>query len=170
MPDRLDPIFVRAQIDALRAAYPQIADDEDQWLLTLESETDLREFLAVVVNRIYEADAFAEGAVASLEYLISNSKARKQRFEQRGEAMRALAFKVMSVAAVRKVELPQGTLSIRAGQPKVIIVDETALPPSCIRIRKEPDRIVIKEHLMRGDQVPGAELSNREDVLALRIK
>ena len=52
MSDRLDPTFVRAQIEALRVAYPDIADDEDQWLLTLESETDLREFLTLAVRRM----------------------------------------------------------------------------------------------------------------------
>jgi len=166
MNNRLDPTFVRAQIDALRAAYPQVADDEDQWLLSLESETDLREFLTIAVKRICEAEACAEG----IGDLIREVRERQQRFEQRGEAMRAMAFKLMNAADVRKIELAQATLSIRAGQPKVIVTDEAALPPDCIRIRREPDKIAIKEHLARGEPVAGAELSNREDVLAVRIK
>jgi len=166
MPDRLDPIFVRAQIDALRAAYPQIADDEDQWLLTLESETDLREFLAVAVKRMCEAEAFVEG----IRDLITDIKARQLRFEQRSDAMRTLAFKVMTTAAVRKVELPQATLSIRAGQPKVIILDEHALPNELVRIKREPNKPKIKDYIDAGMEVPGAELSNREEQLAVRIK
>jgi len=166
MSNRLDPTFVRAQIEALRAAYPQVADDEDQWLLSLESETDLREFLTVAVKRMYEAEAFVEG----IDDLITDIKTRRQRFEQRGEAMRSLAFRVMTTAAVRKVELPQATLSIRAGQPKVIITDETRLPEHCIRIKREPDKLLIREHLARGEHVAGAELSNSEPQLAVRIK
>ena len=166
MSNRLDPTFVRAQIDALRAAYPQIADDEDQWLLSLESETDLREFLTVAVKRICEAEAFVEG----IDDLITDIKTRRQRFEQRGEAMRTMAFKLMSAADVRKLELPQATLSIRAGQPRVIITDEARLPPECLRIRTEPDKVRIKDRLSHGEHVDGAEMSNAESVLSVRIK
>jgi len=163
---RLDPIFVRAQIDALRVAYPEVANDEDQWLLTLESETDLHEFLTVAVKRMCEAEAFAEG----IDDLIRDIKTRQQRFEQRGEAMRGLAFRLMNQAAVRKVELPLATLSIRNGVPRVIVTDEARLPPDCIRTRTEPNKIAIKERLERGEHVPGAELSNAEPGLSVRIK
>ena len=63
-----------------------------------------------------------------------------------------------------------GVLSIRAGQPRVIITDETLLPPDCVRIKREPDKIAIKERLSRGEPVPGATLSNSEETLAMRIK
>jgi hypothetical protein len=71
---------------------------------------------------------------------------------------------------VKKVELRQATLSIRAGTPRVIITDEARLPEDCIRIKREPDKVAIKEHLARGEPVAGAEMSNREEVLAVRIK
>src|SRR5580765_8768669 len=115
MSNRLDPIFVRAQIDALRVAYPDIADDEDQWLLTLESETDLREFLTLAVRRMRASEGLAAGAAAEVEELAAPAKARQQRFERRSEAMRELMFKLMNQAELRKLELPLATLSIRAG-------------------------------------------------------
>ena len=164
--NRLDPTFLRTHIEALRHTHPQIANEEDQWLLTLESETELHEFLARVVARMQDTDAKIEG----IGNLIANLKARCDRFEQRSDAMRALAFKVLVQAGVKKIELAAATLSIRAGQPKVIITDETALPPNCVRIRTEPDRIAIKEQLMRGEQIPGAEMSNAEPTLAVRVK
>ena len=168
MADRLDPTFVRAQIEALRVTHPQIWDAEDEVLLAdmLEGTTDLHEFLTLVVHRMLEAKAFIHG----IDVLISEQMARCARFEQRSNAMRTLAFRVMNWAEVRKVELPAATLSIRAGQPKVIITDETALPPDCVRIRTEPDRIAIKEQLMRGERMAGAELSNSEPTLAVRVK
>jgi hypothetical protein len=168
MSDRLDPTFVRAQIEALRVSYPGIWDDDDQVLLAdmLEGETGLQEFLARVVRRMLELDAYASGIIN----LLVDMKMRQQRFERRSEALRTLAFRLMQQAAVRKVELPAATLSIRAGTQKVIITDETALPPNCVRIKREPDKVAIKEHLARGEQVNGAELSNSEPVLAVRIK
>ena len=168
MPDRLDPTFVRAQIEALRVSYPGIWDDDDQQLLAdmLEGETDLHEFLTGVVRRMCEAEALASG----IGNLLVDMRDRQRRFYERHDAMRALAFKLMQQAAVKKVELPQATLSIRAGQPKVIITDETVLPPNCVRIKREPDKVAIREHLARGEPVAGAELSNSEPVLAVRVK
>jgi len=166
MADRLDPTLLRAHIDALRYSHPQIANEEDQWLLTLESETELHEFLARVIARMQDTDAKIEG----LGGLIVQLKARCDRFEQRSDAMRALALRVMNWAEVRKIELPQATLSIRAGQPKVIITDESSLPPDCVRVRTEPNKTAIKEQLERGEHVPGAELSNSEPTLAVRVK
>jgi len=166
MPDRLDPTFVRAHLEALRVAYPQISDDEEQWLLTLESETEFVEFLTAVVRRMLEAKA----SIGGIGNYITELKERQDRLDQRVEAMRALAFKLMQAAEVRKLELVPATLSIRAGTQKVIITDETALPPNCVRIRTEPDKVAIKEHLTRGEPVAGAELSNSEPVLAVRTK
>jgi len=168
MSNRLDPTFVFAEIERLRVTYPQIWEDGDEQLLldSLEGETDFHRFLAAVVRRICEAEACAEG----IGDLIREVRERQARFEQRSDAFRGMAFKLMIAAEVRKVELPQATLSIRVGTPKVIVTDEAALPPDCIRIKREPDKIALKEHLMRGEQIAGAELSNAEPVLALRIK
>jgi hypothetical protein len=167
MADRLDPAFVRAQIEALRVMHPDVWEDgDDTLLLALESETDLREFLTALVRCMLEADAFAEGTA----HLIDDIKARQQRFVQRSDAMRSIAFRLMQQAAVKKVELPAATLSIRVGVPRVIVTDEAALPPNCVRIKREPDKVAIKEHLARGEPVAGAELSNSEPVLAVRVK
>lgn len=166
MPDRLDPTFLRAHIEALRHSHPQIANEEDQWLLTLESETELHEFLARVIARMQDTDAKIEG----LGDLMAKLKTRCDRFEQRSDAMRGLMMKVMMQAGVRKLELAAATLSIRNGVPKVIITDEARLPPDCIRVRTEPNKTVIKDLLARGEHVPGAELSNSQETIAVRIK
>lgn len=161
---RIDPTFVLAQIELLRLRYPQIWDDDDTLAITLEGETDLHEVLAAVVARMCDAEAYAEAD----NKLINDLKERRDRFNARYDAMRILAMKLMNAAEVRKVELAQKTLFIRAGQPKVIITDELALPPECIRIRREPDKVAIADRLKRGEPVAGAELSNAEPVLSIR--
>jgi len=166
MPDRLDATFVRREIDALAVTHPGIWEDDELRALALESETNLREFLEKVVRRMLEARA----SIGGIGQYICELKVRQDRLDQRVESMRALMFKLMQAAELKKLELAPATLSIRAGQPKVIITDETALPPDCVRIRTEPDKIAIKEQLMRGERMAGAELSNSEPTLAVRVK
>lgn len=168
MPDRLDPTFVRAQIELLRHTHPDIWDADDETLLAdmLEAETGLHDFLTVVIARMLDTDAKIDG----IGNLMAALKSRCDRFEQRSDAMRGLMFRLMSWAGVRKVELPAATLSIRAGQPRVIITDEARLPEQFVRIKREPDKHLIANHLKAGEPVPGAELSNSEPTLAVRVK
>jgi len=168
MPDRLDPVFVMRQIELLRLRYPKIWDEDDEVLLAdmLEGETSIKEFLAFTVARMCEAEAFAVGINA----LINDLKERRDRFNDRYEAMRTLAYRIMTAADVRKLELAQATLSIRASTPKVIITDEAALPEHCIRVKREPDKVMIKELISQGVPISGAEMSNAEPVLSVRIK
>src|SRR5580765_7365025 len=135
--NRIDPIFVLAQIELLRLRYPQIWDDDDSLAITLEGETDLHEVLAAIVARICDAEEYAEAD----NKLINDLKERRDRFNTRYDAMRMLAMKLMNAAGVRKVVLPQKTLSIGAGPHKVIITDEAALPSNCLRIKREPDKV-----------------------------
>jgi len=166
MADRLDPTLVRAHIEALRVAYPEISQDEEAWLLTLESETELHEFLTRVVRRMLETKA----NIGGIGQYICELKVRQDRLDQRVEAMRSLMFKLMDAARLKKLELAPATLSIRGGQPRVIVTDETALPADCVRIKREPDKHLIASYLKAGQEVPGATLSNSEETLAVRVK
>ena len=168
MANHLDPTFIRAQIENLRHTHPGIWDEGDETLLAdmLEAETGLNEFLARVVDVMDDAEENIDG----INIKMDERKARKVRFEQRYEAMRELAKKLMDQAGVPKVVLPAATLSIRAGQPRVIITDEARLPESFVRIKREPDKHLIASYLKSGEPVPGAELSNSEPQLAIRVK
>jgi len=169
MTHRLDPTFVRAQIELLRISHPGIWDDGDEQLLAdmLEAETGLHEFLIALMRRALIDD---DTVVRGTEAIMAEMKARRVRYELRIEAARTLAFKLMQQANVRKIELPIATLSIRAGQPRVIITDEAALPEHCIRVKREPDRVLIKDLIGQGVPISGAELSNAEPTLAVRVK
>jgi hypothetical protein len=164
---RLDPIFVRSQIDLLRLQCPEIDDgDETLRMDMLEAQTDLNQFLDAVIKHKHNMEVLAE----SIGKLIEQHRIRRARFEQIAEAMRETARKIMEHAGVKKIVLPRATLSIRAGVPKVIITDETLLPPSCIRVKHEPDKPAIAECFARGERVPGAEMSNAQEILTVRIK
>jgi len=162
----LDPTFVRAQVDLLFAQAPEITDDEQLRADMLEGNTNLHEFLDLLVRAIVQAEAFAAG----IQLLLLETNARRLRYERRADLMREMARKLIEHAGLKTVELHQATLSIRAGSPKVIITDETMLPDSAVKITRTPAKQLIKTLIDQGVFVPGAELSNAEPVLMMRIK
>lgn len=162
----LDPTIIRQQVENLKIAFPDLADDDDTWQIALESETDVKEYLRTVERKREDTAALEE----ALSLTIDALRQRKTRFERREQAMRALLFAAMQWADLRKCELPEATLSIRDGIPKVMITDESQIPDEYMRVRKEPDKALIKEALNGFENVPGATMSNAEPVLAVRVK
>lgn len=168
MPRDLDPTYVRIQVDLLRSAAPDIWQAGDDVLVgdMLEAETGLFPFLGALVNRAHEASYHAGG----LDSLITDLQWRRERLKMRSDQMRELAFKLMQYAGVTTVQLPQATLSIRTGVPKVVITDEAQLPDDCFRVKREIDKLNIRRKIDAGERVDGAHLSNAEPSLTVRIK
>lgn len=160
----LDPALVTAQIANLRATMPELVEDDDAWLLSLESQTDAFEFLRQVELKRREALSMA----AALANTIAELGLRQERFERREKAMRGLLEKVMLAADLRKAVIPEATLHFRNGPAAVIITDESLLPPEYIRTKSEPKRDEIKRAIRGGTTVPGALLSNRQPYLDIR--
>lgn len=163
----LDPREVRQQVENLKIVHPELLEDDDAWLASLESETDFNEILTTIVRRIEDTKALVIGTKDRFEEL----KARKDRFEHRIETLRELAFKIMHSADLAKVELPEATLSLRAGQPRVIgEPDPFFLPEHFRKTVVTANMTAIKEALKTGETVPGCELSNSPPSLTIRIK
>lgn len=162
---RLDPQIVQHQIANLAISYPDMV--EDDWSLALASETDLDEMLTKLVRMIDDARALSEGTEGRLKEL----KERQDRFDRRIEAYRALILKLMTAANVRKLEMPEATLSIRPAQLRVIgEPDAEALPDDLVKIERRPDKAAIKNELLAGYPVPGCHLSNGGETLTIRVK
>jgi hypothetical protein len=162
---RLDPHIIKLQINALKASHPELMEDDEAWALTLESETDLDEVLTSIVRRIEDTKALVIGTKDRFDEL----KARKDRFENRVEALRGLAFKLMEAANVAKLELPEATLSLRNVAPAVVIIDEEKLPDIACKFERKPDKAKIKELLSTG-VVAGAAMSNGGKTVSIRVK
>ena len=77
---------------------------------------------------------------------------------------------MLQAAHLKRLEMPEATVSIRLGVPRVVIVDESQIPEDFIRVVRAPDKLKIKEALSNFEAVPGAVLSNSEDVLSVRVK
>jgi hypothetical protein len=162
----LDLKYIQDEITALLLAHPELDEDEVLRRDSIEGETGAFEFLSEIVRKIGATAAIASGTA---DY-IGELQERKQRLDRREYALRALIFKVMNTAEIKKVELPEATLSIRSGVPKVVIVNEHELPIEFMRIKKEPDKSLIKAALVANQNVYGAVLSNSEAVLSIRTK
>lgn len=161
----LNPQVVRQQIENLKVLHIDLFEDEEAWLLTLESETDMDALLTSIVRRIEDSKAMVIGTKDRAEELA----ARRKRFEDRIESLRNLAFKIMEAADVAKLELPEVTLSIRNVAPSVVITDEENLPDIACKFERKPDKAKIKELLATG-LVAGAVMTNGGKTLSIRIK
>ncbi len=157
--------FVRHQVELLLISHPELADDEVLRADVLEGETDLHAALSKLVRLIGETQAMRDGLAA----YVTTLRARDTRLERRGEALRGLIFKLMQIADLKKVPLPEATLSVRNGTRSVVITDESKIPEQFIRIKREPNRTAIKEAIDEGAHVEGCELSNGESGLTIRM-
>ena len=162
----LDAQTIAQTIEALKVSYPELADDEESWLLTLASETDLVELLRKIERVRREAEANNKSLVS----IIRDYRLRKFRLKKREKIMRELALKLLYVARPNgPVEFPEATYSMRNVPPSVVITDEDALPDAACKFKREPDRTAIKDMLQIGP-VEGACMSNGGKTLSIRIK
>lgn len=164
---QLDPRVIRQQIENLKITHPELLEDDEAWIATLESETSFNDLLTNIVRRIEDTKALVIGTKDRFEEL----KARKDRFEHRVDTLRNLAFRLMQTGDLAKVELPEATLSLRAGSQQLIgEADPKELPDELCKISRDLNRTAIKEALKTGLTVPGFELSNSPPSLSIRIK
>jgi hypothetical protein len=163
---QINPDIIRLQVKGLKLIHPEILEDDEAWLATLESETDFNEILTTIVRRIEDTKALVIGTKDRFEEL----KIRKDRFEHRMETLRELAFKIMQAADLAKIELPEATLSLRAGQQQLVGEPDITMPDEFWKYSRDPDRMKIKEALKTGKTVPGFSLSNSQPNLSIRIK
>ncbi len=161
----LDPLAVKLQIDQLFREYPEILEDEILLADSIEGQTDMFKFLSTIESYRQEVVALVKGTDLILDDLLQ----RKRRFERRDEALRRLMFNLLQMTQLRTIELPQATLSLKAGIPRVMITDESALPDDLCRFRREPDKPKIKAALQTR-HVPGATLSNAEETISIRTR
>lgn len=159
---------LQQQIANLYLQYPELRDDDEVLRADmLEGATNLDEMLTMILRSIEDTKALRDGTKLRLEEL----RARQDRFKLRIEFLRSMALQIMQHAEIKKRELPEATLSIRAGVQQVIgEADPAALPDDLCKISREPDRTKIKEALQAGQHLEGLALSNAPPSLTVRVK
>lgn len=157
---------IAAIADMLKA---QGYDDEQLLIDTIEGETDALEAISRLMQWAGEGASMAEG----LKAYEADIKARRTRYEARKDAAKKAIARFMDDAGLKKLERPEGTISISAGKTKVVYAanfDAAALPEKLRRVKYEPDAAALKDWLECGEQIDGASLSNAEPVVTWRVK
>jgi hypothetical protein len=96
---------------------------------------------------------------------------RKERFERRIKFLRDLVTRIMQAAGLTKRELTIMTFSMR-NNPQQIVgdPDPAELPDEFVRIKREADKVAIRDALLAGREVPGCTLSNAPPSLVVKVK
>ena len=154
--------FVR---DRLRAEDPQI--DEQTLADTVEGLTDLHEIIAAIVRAALADEALATG----LKSRVAEMDERLNRLQDRATKRRQIVKDVMVELDIKKVTAPDFTVSLRAGMPALLVLDEAVVPsiywqPSAPRL----DRQGLLSELKGGAEIDGVALSDPEPVLSVRTR
>lgn len=163
----LHPDIIKSQIAQLRLQYGELESDEESWLLTLESQTDLNELADKLIDRERECAALA-GGIVEREIALAE---RRKRFEQQGLRIRGVLLALMQAANLPRLERPEATISISKGRDRVEIEDEAAVPDAFCNIKRTPNKTLIKELLTGTGVKPNwARMSKSEPSLSMRTK
>src|SRR5215471_9400265 len=97
---------LRIAIESLIRQYPEITEDEILRADMLDGETNLPEIITSLIRLGEDARTMRNATQERLDDL----KKRGERFGRRIEFTRALIFKILEAANLKKVELPEGTV------------------------------------------------------------
>ncbi len=157
---------LKSAITAMIAEYPEMADDESLRADMLESETDIH----AVLTLIADAEIEARTTSAAIKARMADLAERKARFDHKSASLKTAILQVMQAADLRKIVLPETTLSVRAGRQSLVIDDVEALPQGYYNLSRLPDKDAIRLALDAGEALPGARLSTGADFLSMVTK
>lgn len=142
-----------------------IGDDDEMIVTAVEGETRLIEAISGAIDRIAEINGHREALETRIKALVE----RRDRFEDQGARIKAAVQVAMGHAELRKLELPQATLSLRAVPPKCEITDESAIPSKYWKAQDPKlDKKAVLDALKAREAVPGATLSNGGETISIR--
>jgi len=141
-------------------------DDDDQALIdTLEGASDYPELVAAALREGKACEAMANG----LSTLIDDMCKRRDRLLHSYQRVRAIVAESMLNAGERKLTLPDMTVSVRCGKPRLII-DEAALSDryKIPQVVFKTNREAIQADVDKGDVPEGVQIANGQPVLTVR--
>lgn len=151
--------------ERLLAEHESLKDDEAALNDTLEGITHLNEAIEWTVQRIAEDEEMLDGIRVRQQVLDT----RSNRIERRIETRRNLILETLQKTDKKRIDHPEFTITRKSSPRRVIITDESKLPHNYFRQQPAlPDKKTIKEILVQGQEVPGAELSEPTENLVIR--
>jgi hypothetical protein len=163
-PLAMDVAALEREIDAMIAAFPEMAEDEALRADMIEGELGVEQVMDRIISHYLEAETQFEAIKLRASYLTE----RRSRYENRMKAFRLLAKRVLTASGRNSVTLPEATVSISKAKERAIVSDELMLPQGFYRI--EPKLGEILKSLKAGETVPGAALQFGEAGISIRTK
>lgn len=148
-------------VERIRAAFP---DADDETLAgSVESVTELDAAIVAVLRQAIEREAMADALAAMMKQMAE----RKKRLEDGASALRRAVLDAMLSVGWRKLPapVPDFTVTVGNGTPKLVITDEAAIPFDLLEVVSKPNRAAIKDALKSGREVNGAAFGNAEQHL-----
>ena len=150
--------------ERLLAEMPELADDPECLLDTLEGLSNVQEQLAALVRSAVNDEVLVDG----LHEYEARLADRKCALKARALRKRRIALSYMADLDLKKIVAPDLTITRKFVPPSVLITDPLQIPDELMRIKREPDKTAIKDALERGP-VPGAAMSNGSETLQVKI-
>lgn len=142
-----------------------IGDDEEMIATVVEGETGLIEAISASVERMRELECHSK----TIDDLISDLRQRQSRFDMQSKRIKAAIHVAMGQAEIRKLELPQATLSLRSVAPSAEITDEASIPSKFWKPQDPKlDKKALLDALKANEYVPGVVLSNGSETIAIK--
>lgn len=124
--------------------------DEQLFHDMLLGETDIDR----IVSRIHEQVARDDEMLVGIAERQQAIAARKARIQARRDGAKALIGKVLRIARLPKLELPEVTYSVRDGKARLDVVDALAVPEEFCAVKWVPDKAKINAAYADADSLP----------------
>jgi len=154
---------LKIQISMLLDKHPELIDDVDLRADMLEGSTDLH----AIMERLLTEEREANELIAVVGNRIENLSSRRAMFRSRQTSLRDVMMEILQRADLRKIALPEATVSITRRGPAVQVIDETLVPDAYCRFKREVSKTAIKDAINAGEEVPGAVLDNGSETLRI---
>lgn len=141
--------------------------DEETLEDTLEGLTDLDEIIAHTIR-----SAIADKALASaLKARIADMKLRLSRLQSRARGKRTACAKAMADTGLKSIKKDDLTVSLRASQQQLDILDESVVPKAFWRTPPPVlDKRALSDALKAGYTIRGVTLTQSAPSLTVRVK
>jgi hypothetical protein len=132
---------------------------------TLESiEGEFEEKSLSVASYFQSLDAESE----ALKEAAKRIQARQKAIENHSASLKAYLLHNMLRTGITSIKCPEFEVKLAKCPPSVEITDESLLPDVFMRIKKEPDKALIKQFILDNGELDGARLV--DDKMRLQIK
>lgn len=142
-----------------------IGDDEQAAADAIEGETNLDLAMSAALERVSELETM----IAAIKAREASLKERRDRLDRQASLIRTAMGAALEQSGLKRMELPEATLSLRPLPQKALVFDEASVPSQFWK-RADPklDLRLLATALKEGP-VPGATLSNGGQTVQIRM-